>query len=188
MLLIFSGITLSMMGLHAIFIEKVRTGIVIKFKSAPIENINNLNPMNEELRSTTCAFDTAISLQQLVSNLVNSSLPAAKHNNTHLVNEVENGVALGTRIHNAIPIINNLLTAVVANSRNGEIHISAERFRDVVTVEIQERNNYNGYALAYSIGSIEPDAALVGGHISIKGSQQKITTISFCFPDNPIAA
>lgn len=144
--------------------------------------------MNEQLHSTTGVFDTAISLQYLVSSLVNSSLPAAKDNNTHLVNEVGQGVALGTRIHKAISIINDLLSIVVANSRNGEIHISAERFRDVVIVEIQERNNYNGYALAYSIGSIEPDAALVGGHISIKGSQQKITTISFSFPDNPMAA
>lgn len=144
--------------------------------------------MNEQLHSTTGVFDTAISLQYLVSSLVNSSLPAAKDNNTHLVNEVGQGVALGTRIHKAISIINDLLSIVVANSRNGEIHISAERFRDVVIVEIQERNNYNGYALAYSIGSIEPDAALVGGHISIKGSQQKVTTISFSFPDNPMAA
>lgn len=144
--------------------------------------------MNEQLHPAIGVFDTAISLQQLVSNLVNSSLPAAKHKNTHLVNEVEQGVALGTRINKAISIISDLLTTVVANSCNGEIHISAKRFRDVVIVEIQERNNYNGYALAYSIGSIEPDAALVGGHISIRGPQQKITTISFSFPDNPMAA
>lgn len=183
MLLIFSGTTSHIMGLHAIFIVKVRTGSFIKSKSTPIENISNLTPMNEKLRSTTGAFDTAISLQQLVSNLLNSSLPAAKHNNTHLVNEVENGVALGTRIHKAIPIINNLLTAVVANSRNGEIHISAERFRDVVTVEIQERNNYNGYALAYSIGAIEPLAHSFGGHIRINGPQKRVATISFSFPD-----
>jgi|CXWL01.1.fsa_nt_gi hypothetical protein len=144
--------------------------------------------MNYQLHSATGAFDTAISLKQLVSNLVNSSLPAANHNHTCVVNEVEQGIALGADIHKVIAVIRDLLTATVANSRNGEIHITAERYRDVVILEIQERNNYNGYALAFSIGSIEPEAASVGGHISIKGPQQKITTISFSFPDSMLAA
>lgn len=145
--------------------------------------------MEQQLHAATGVFDTAISLQQLVSNLVNSSLPAAKHNNTHLVNEVEQGIALGkAEMHKTLSVIRDILNAVVTNSRNGEIHITADRYRGVVVLEIQERNNYNGYALAYSIGSIEPEAALVGGHITIKGPHQKVTTISFSFPDNLLAA
>ncbi len=134
------------------------------------------------------AFRTAISLQQLINYLVNSSLPAANSNNTHVVNEVGQGIALGASMHNAIAVMKDLLYTVVANSRNGDIHITAERFRDEVTLEIQERNNYNGYALAFSIGSLEPDAASLGGHISINGPQQRVTTISFSFPNQFAAA
>jgi len=144
--------------------------------------------MEKRLHPAIGAFEGTFSLQQLINNLVNSTLPAAHHKNTHVLNEVEKGIKLGTTIQHAMGIMNDILTTIVANSRNGEIHITAERFRDVVTLEFEERNNYNGYALAYSIGSIEPDAASLGGHISMKGPQQKVTTISFSFPDNMLAA
>jgi len=120
--------------------------------------------------------------------MVNTSLSAARYHKTNLVNEVELGIALGTAMQHAIGIMNEILTAIVANSNNGEIHITADRYQDIVTLEFQERNNNNGYALAYSIGSIEPVAASIGGHISIKYPQQKITTISFSFPDSILAA
>ena len=145
--------------------------------------------MNDQLNAGSAGFfEATISLKQLVSNLVCNSLPAARHNNTCVVNEVEQGIALGTDMHKAIDVIGDILHTVVANSRNGNIHITAERFRDIVILEIQERNNYNGYALAFSIGSIEQDAASAGGYISMKGPQQKVTTISFSFPYNLLAA
>ena len=144
--------------------------------------------MNSQLHSFIGAFGTATPLEQLVSDLVNDSLPAANQNKTFVVNEVEQGIALGTNMQHAIGIMGDILTTIVINSNKGDIHITAERFRDIVTLEFQERNNYNGYALAYSIGGIEPLAALVGGHISMKGPQQKVTTISFSFPLNPLAA
>lgn len=140
--------------------------------------------MNDQLNAGSAGFfETTISLKQLVSNLVCNSLPAALHHKSNVVNEVEQGVLLGAGKQKVKAILQDLLTTVISNSCNGEIHISADRFRDVVTLEIQERNNNNGYALAYSIGSIEPDAAAVGGHISMKGCQQKVATIFFSFPD-----
>lgn len=75
----------------------------------------------------------------------------------------------------------------VVNSRNGEIHITADRYYSLVIVEIQERKNYNGYALSYSVGSLATEAAACGGYLSIKGPQQKVTTITFSFPDNQAA-
>ena len=153
-----------------------------------VENPYNPNPMKVQPYSTACLFDSDLSLQKFVNNLVISSLPAAKHFNTNLINEVKQNVAIGAMVCRAFPIISDLITTVVVNSRNGDIHISAARVKDVVILEIQERNNNNGYALAYSIGSLEPDAAMVGGHISINGPQKKVTTISFSFPDNPMAA
>lgn len=144
--------------------------------------------MKDQLHSFIGAFGTAIPLKQLVSNLVNDSLPTANHNNTIVVNEVEQGIALGTNMQHAIGIMGDILTTLVINSSKGDIHITAEKFRDIITLEFQERNNYNGYALAYSIGSIEPVAYSIGGHIFMKGPQKKVTTIYFSFPLNPLAA
>jgi hypothetical protein len=127
------------------------------------------------------------SLQQLVSNLVNSFLPTASRNNTQLVNEVRQEISLGVSTNKAVDVIRELLETVITNSNHGEIHITAERFSNTILLQIQERNNNNGYALAYSIGSIEPTALSAGGHISINGPQKRIATISFTFPDQLVA-
>jgi hypothetical protein len=59
----------------------------------------------------------------------------------------------------------------------------ADLYRALVTVQIQERNNYNGYALSFSVHSIAPEAIEADGYISINGPQKRITTISFSFPN-----
>jgi type II secretory pathway component PulF len=84
-------------------------------------------PMNKHLHTVTGIFSNSIPLNQVVSRMVNSSLSAARYHKTHLVNEVERGIALGTAMQHAIGIMNEILTTIVANSNNGEIHISADR-------------------------------------------------------------
>lgn len=144
--------------------------------------------MKKQLQPHGGVLNTPVSLQQLVSNLVSGFLPAATHHHTQLVNEVRQEIALGAQNQSALAVISDLLNTVVANSCNGEIHISADRYRDVLILNIEERNNYNGYALAYSVGAIEPAAASAGGHISVSGPQKKIITITFSFPDSSQAA
>lgn len=137
-------------------------------------------------KQTDLAADDTVqgtSLQQLVSTLVNSSLPAAIHNKTIVMNEVGQGVVLGVEKVKVIPILKELLDTVIMNSRHGEIHITAERYRGIVVLQIQERNNYNGYALSFSVSSIEPEAVEIGGHIAIKDPRARVATISFTFPD-----
>lgn len=131
---------------------------------------------------------TQLSLQQLINNLVNDYRPAASRNNTQVVNEVRQEIALAASTQSVVAVMSDLLSTVVANSQNGEIHITAERFRDTVILEIQERNNNNGYALAFSVGAIEPNAHSFGGHIKINGPQKRVATISFSFPDQLVAA
>jgi len=112
--------------------------------------------MKKQLQPHGGVLNTPISLQQLVSNLVSDFLSAAIHHHTQVVNEVRQEIALGAQNQSALAVISDLLNTVVANSCNGEIHISAEKYRDVLILNIEERNNYNGYALAYSVGAIEP--------------------------------
>lgn len=139
--------------------------------------------METKFQSPEAACGAQLSLQQLINNLVRSSLPVANRNNTQLVNDIRQEIALGTSTQSVIAIMTDLLSTVINNSQNGEIHITAERFKDTVLLEIQERNNNNGYALAFSIGAIEPKAASLGGYIKINGPQKRVATISFSFPD-----
>jgi hypothetical protein len=146
------------------------------------------NPMENQFSVTTGAYRVPLSLQQLVSNLVSHSLPAAHQKNTMVLNEIGQGIVLGAAMNKTITLIHDLLHLVVANSRNGEIHISAERLRGQVILKIQERNNNNGYALAFSIGTLERDAVSAGGYLSMISPQQIVTTICFSFPCQPVAA
>jgi hypothetical protein len=128
------------------------------------------------------------SLQHLMNALVAKTIPAARHNQSCVLNEIGKEIVIDGNNQKLISLISELLETVVTNSHQGEIHISADRFSDVVILSIQERNNYNGYALSYSVSSMENAAMSVGGHISIKGPQQKVATVSFSFPAQIAAA
>ena len=129
------------------------------------------------------AFSTKTSLQLLVNRLVSNSLAGIAHSKSIVVNEVPSEFFITADENKITPVISELFAIVVANARNGRIYISAERFKDIIILQIQDCNNYNGYALAYSLKAIEPQATMIGGNISIKGQQQLIATISFSFPN-----
>lgn len=131
----------------------------------------------------TGTLASSISLQQLVNNLISNSLSCAIRNRSTVVNEIDKGIVIGATEPKIPEVLEELIATVVANSCNGEIHFTADVYRDVMTVQIQERNNFNGYALSFSVNSIEAEATSLGGHISINGPQKKITTISFSFPN-----
>ena len=131
---------------------------------------------------TPLVLHTGISLQQLVCNLIDRSRPVALHNRTHVVNQVGRELVLGFDNENVVSVIRDLLSVIIDNSCDGEIHIWAEKYSDVIMLLIEERNNNKGFALSFSIGSIEPYAVRIGGHISIEGIRQRKTLISFSFP------
>ncbi len=127
-------------------------------------------------------FTNGLSLQQLVNRFVSSSQEMANRNNVIVVNELPGDLIITADENKVVPVIVELLTAVVLNGKNTNIHVSADRYRDIVILNIQDRNNNNGYALAFSIMSVEQQAAATGGSLTIDGKQKKVATISFSFP------
>lgn len=133
----------------------------------------------------TISMETeGISLQRLINQLLARSMTVAFRSKSLVVNEVSRHVKLPKGRVMITPVLSDLLHTIVSNAHNGDINISADRFRDIITIQIQERNNYNGYALAYSVRALEAEAAMVGGSITIQGEQKKVVTISFSFPGN----
>lgn len=127
-------------------------------------------------------FSAPLSLNELIKRLVDNTQPMAVQHRTKIVNEVDRQLLLGSGAEQLSNVLEELLDAVILNSKEGDIHITADRFKDMVLLHIEERNNYNGYALSFSVGSLGPDAAKIGGHISMEGERKKEATIQFSFP------
>lgn len=126
----------------------------------------------------------AASLQSMINHLLRHSLSdLLRNSDSSVMNEIPADLYLATDDKKVAPVITELLSKVLSNSKKGRIHLRADRFRDNIILEIQDESNYNGYALENSISSIEPLARTVGGYISMKGNHQLETTISFSFPD-----
>jgi hypothetical protein len=123
-----------------------------------------------------------VCLQQLVNQLLKHSMSVAFKNKSLVTNEIPREVEFSKDKISVAPVLRNLLSAIITNSRDGEIYISADRFRDIITLQVQERNNYNGYALEYSIKALEREAIKIGASILIDGAQKKVITVSFSFP------
>ena len=140
------------------------------------------NPLKEDIAGIPC---TSISLQLLVNQLVVNLTGTLIQNKIVVENEVSSEFKMLTDLTSVVPVINELLTTVVANARNTCILITAEKFSDVVTLSIQDRNNFNGYALSFSLMAIGQHARFIGGDISIEGAQKRVATVSFSFPDIP---
>ena len=138
--------------------------------------------MKEQTKSGSPDQYSRLSLQQLIDQLLINNLPLAMSNSSAVVNEIGKGVSLRKGSEPFIDLIDEVLTTVISNSKKGDIHISAERRDRDVILAIQERNNYNGYALSFSIGTLVQDANLIGGMLDIKCPTKKITTIYLSLP------
>jgi hypothetical protein len=148
--------------------------------------IQNPLPMRHPQLQTTFA-DTSVpgsSLQSMINHLLRHSLnDMLRNSDSSVKNEIPAELSILAEENKLSPVIREVLATVIGNAKKGRIHIRAERFRDIVILEIQDRSNYNGYALDYSIQALEPLARTVGGYLSINGQNQLDTTISFSFPN-----
>lgn len=139
--------------------------------------------MEEQLKAGYGSADiNGIRLQQLIDGLVGNSLPIAMSKGSVVVNEVGRGVVLRSLDYRLTGLLDMLLNTVIENSRSGDIHISAERRNQELVLHIQERNNYNGYALSFSVGALADDAAIIGGRLEMQSPNKLSTTISLSIP------
>jgi hypothetical protein len=139
---------------------------------------------NHFIKTTDSSLAETTSLHFLLDSMIKTSQNLAGNNNSRVLNEVSFDICLADKNEKMLSVINELLKAVISNSRNSEICIAAERFRDLVILHIQDRNNYNGYALGFSVQSIEPEAADAGAYIHFKEQQKRVATISLSFSNH----
>ena len=129
------------------------------------------------------SLTTGTSLTSLVDQLLRQAEPLALQSKSILVNEIEPAFFTAAPESVIRPVLEEILQSVLLVANHGRIHISAEKFGDSITLEFEERNNYNGYALAFRLCSVESLAREAGGYLSVKGEKSLLARISFCFPD-----
>lgn len=159
--------------------------IVITNVQCPLKsNVPEIpNPMEKQQKALSTSDTRGIILEQLIDGLVGNSLSVAGNNHSMVVNEIDSGVVLHSATDQLLSLLDHLLFAVISNSRRGKIYINAEKQQQQLVLYITERNNYNGYALSFSIGALADDAASLGGNLEIKNPQKLETTICFCLPE-----
>jgi hypothetical protein len=126
------------------------------------------------------------SLLSIINHLLRHSLSdLLRSSHSAVINEIPAAFPMLADEKTIIPVVQELLIAVLRNSGKGRIHIRAEKFRDIIILEIEDRNTSNSYSLINSIKSLESMARAIGGNIHIKGTQQLETMITFSFPNRP---
>jgi len=124
-----------------------------------------------------------ISLRKVVSRLVSSLSHSAAVNKVFFLNQVSAEFRLPDEQVKVISVIKELLATMASNARDTCISVTVEKFRDIIILKFEDQNNYNGYALSFSLIAIEQHARFAGGDITIDGAQKKVATVSFSFPD-----
>jgi hypothetical protein len=108
-----------------------------------------------------------LSLQLLLNNLVRNLPGTIDRNKISVENQVPYDLKMYANQMKIVPVINELLTTVLANARNTTILLTAEKYSGIVTLNIRDSNNYNGYALSFSLRSLSQQARFAGGDICI---------------------
>ncbi len=139
-----------------------------------------MNPQNKNIDHV---FASQVSLQLLLDNLVNNLPETIFRNKISVKNNVTAEFKMNADREKIVPVIDEVLNTVVSNARNTSISITAERYSDTVILNFEDPNNYNGYALQFSLLSVGQSARHVGGDINIYGAQKREATVSFSFPD-----
>lgn len=122
-----------------------------------------------------------LSLQTLVSKSLIYSFAIASKNSTTIVNDIQPDIYINSSNHRVIPVITDLIDTVIKNAKDSEICITAERFRELIILQVQDLHNNNGYALGFSLQLIEREATNAGASIQFKDQQCRVATISLSF-------
>jgi hypothetical protein len=125
---------------------------------------------------------SCVSLQYLLDTVLKKLPASVSNNNVIIVNRINPAFMIEADPTTLAPVVSELINTMGMNARNTVITVRAEKYRDTVLLVLEDPNNYNGYALSFSLMALEQQARVIGGDISISGARQRVATVSFSFP------
>src|SRR5258706_4985641 len=82
----------------------------------------------------------ATSLKSLINHLLWHPLSETmRRSDSSVKNEISADILMVTDENKISPVIQELLSTIISNSRKGRIHIRADRFRDIIILEIEDQ-------------------------------------------------
>lgn len=127
-------------------------------------------------------------LHQLTGRLVNNFLPVAVNNHSFFVNDIPADLPVTSNREWIASVISSLLSTVVNHVKDTCIRLSAKKYGHVIVLEIQESGCVNTYDMATGLQQVYSLAGKIGGNISIGIRRPEVTTITFSYPNLPLAA
>lgn len=147
---------------------------------------NTLFPemMNDAgINPSTADTFAGFSLKMLVNHMLGHLTGTIYQNSIKIENKVPVDFKLYTDQSKVSPVIYEMLATVISNARNTSLSITAEKFIDTITLTVEDGNNYNGYALSFSLLAVEMQARMAGGNLSVNGAMKRVASVSLSFPD-----
>ena len=125
-------------------------------------------------------------LHQLMDCLVDSFLSKASSNNNHFINEIPDQLHLATDRQMLATILSGLISAVDTYAKDSCIRLSAKVYGNVVLVQVKESTSLNNNAFESEVYKLQPLAEKMRGCVFVTSQRQKLTTITFGFPNLPL--
>jgi hypothetical protein len=127
-------------------------------------------------------------LHQLTGRLANNFLPVAVSNHSFFINDIPADLSVAHNREWVASVVGSLLCTVVHNVKDTCIRLSAKKYGHVIILEIQESGSTNTFTMASELQQVYSLAERIGGNLSIGLRRPEITTITFSFPNLPLAA
>ena len=121
------------------------------------------------------------SLQNIVGSLIDSLAPAAIRHKSYIVNDVP--VEIRTEVNENLlaSVLGSLINAVLRNTQNSCIRITAKIYGDVVLLHIKDNGCINHSSISQSLARVQPQVEKLNGFIGLTSYRNKLTTIAFSF-------
>lgn len=128
------------------------------------------------------------SLHNVVGSLINSLAPAANRHKSCIVNDVPIEIRTDVNENLLASVLGSLINAVLRNTQNSCIRITAKLYGNVVLLHIKDNGCFNHSSISQNLTRIQPQVEKLNGFVGITSYRNKLTTIAFSFVNSQIAA
>jgi C4-dicarboxylate-specific signal transduction histidine kinase len=130
------------------------------------------------LAFTQTTTSTAVSLHQLVDQLLNSFIPLAVTQKSFIINDVESTFQLYANEQVLAFVVGNLLNNAITSSHNACIRIEAVKKAEGIQIRVKN-NGANFYStVAHGFSQVVAAARSLGGNINIYNQRHEGTVIT----------
>jgi hypothetical protein len=125
-------------------------------------------------------------LHELTDFLIAKFIGMAASNRSFFINEIPAHLPLSADKQMLTSVLNGLFSAVVVNSTDSCIRLSAKTYGNRVLLQVKESNSPDSKSLVSQLRKLQPMAEKMRGSVEVTRHRKKLTTITLGFPNLPL--